>query len=242
MSTDGPASANRIRENWCELVESVKQSAQLAGRSASEIRIVGVTKYVTADQAKALVHAGCRQLGESRPQSLWEKSEALRVFDGIQWHMIGHLQRNKLRKTLPLIHCLHSLDNLRLAQSLDAELATQPQRRPLPCLVEVNVTQDTTKTGLPPTELPKFLEQLATLKRINVLGLMAMSTLHATSQQIRREFAQVRELLLAMKIRFDTTHELSQLSMGMSDDYREAIAEGATILRIGSTIWKGVEP
>ncbi len=242
MNTGRPAVAARIKDNWCELVESVKQSASQAGRSADEIRIVGVTKYVTADHAIDLVHAGCRHLGESRPQSLWEKSEALREIDGIQWHMIGHLQRNKLRKTLPLIHCLHSLDNLRLAQSLADELDTQPPRGSLPCLVEVNVTQDTTKTGLPPTELPKFLEQLAPLKRIKVIGLMAMSTLHATSEQIRHEFAQVSELLVAMKLRFESTHDLSQLSMGMSDDYREAIAEGATIVRIGSTIWKGVEP
>ncbi len=241
MNSVDRAVANKIQQNWCELVESVTQAALRVGKSPSEIRIVGVTKYVSANLASILVDAGCRELGESRPQALWQKAESLKGLVGVQWHMIGHMQRNKLRRTLPLINCLHSLDNLRLAEALQSELVARPGSAPLTCFVEVNVSRDPTKTGLPPAELPDFLEQTAQFSMLRVAGLMAMSTLHANDRQIRSEFAQVRELLNAMQVEFGSHHKLTELSMGMSDDYPQAIAEGATLVRIGSLLWKGIE-
>ena len=152
--------------------------------------------------------------------------------------MIGHLQRNKIARTIPIIRLLHSLDSLRLAQALSLESKTLELT--LPVLVEVNVTEDGAKTGLPATQLTSFFDQVAGLPHLRIQGLMAMSSLAADSSAIQREFEQVRLLRDQIQRQFVGMCQLNELSMGMSGDYREAIAQGATIVRIGSLLWEGI--
>jgi PLP dependent protein len=238
MQPPSNQTANIISANWRRVNEEVAAAAHDAGR-LEPVTIIGVTKYVSAPLAWQLVEAGCPILGENRPQSLWEKHQWF-LDSGRSppaWHLIGHLQRNKVRRTLPLIDRLHSVDSLRLASSLSEEAARIG--RVLPVLVEVNVTQDTSKTGMPAAELGAFFEQACQLTGIRIDGLMAMSSHLAGGEQARREFARVRQLRDQLQARFASA-SLHHLSMGMSADFREAIAEGATLVRIGSSLWEGV--
>jgi PLP dependent protein len=239
MLVASPESAKRIAENWHRVNAEVAEAAECAGRSPSEILIVGVSKYVDVDLTAQLFDAGCIALGENRPQNLWGKADQF-ARDGRQatWHLIGHLQRNKIRRTLPQIGWLHSLDSLRLATALDAE-ATEAGLK-LKVLLEVNVTQDTSKTGLPTSDLMQVAEQVVALPNLHLRGLMAMCSLESDADVARREFAEVRELRDQLQTRFGPQVNLDQLSMGMSGDFREAIAEGSTMLRIGSSLFAGV--
>lgn len=229
--------ARLIRENWLRVSEQVAESCFKAGRDSGDVRIVGVSKYVDAPLTAQLVQAGCTILGENRPQQIWQKADELGSSCAPEWHMIGHFQRNKIRRTLPHIGYLHSLDSLRLAQALNEEL--QRIDSTLDVLLEVNVTQDESKTGLPPSAIATLLDRAEDLPAIRWQGVMAMSTHHATEDETRDEFARVRELRDQLNERYPQL-TLNQLSMGMSGDFREAILEGATLVRIGSSLWQGV--
>ena len=230
-----------IRRNWEQVCQQVTDSCQLAGRNPAEVQVVGVSKYVDAALCLQLVQAGCVVLGENRPQSLWEKHEWFASHDApaVQWHMIGHLQRNKVRRTLPLIQCLHSLDSLRLAEEVSREAVAAGIE--LAVLIEVNVTRDSSKTGLLAADLPEFMDRVVPLPGLVIRGLMAMASLDGDATVARREFAEVRHLRERLAERHPQL-DLSQLSMGMSGDFEAAIAEGSTLVRIGSSLWRGVLP
>jgi pyridoxal phosphate enzyme (YggS family) len=188
-----------------------------------------------------LIDAGCQRLGENRPQQLWEKHAWLNEQPdkpNVEWHFIGHLQRNKVRRTLPLITCLQALDSTRLADAVNEE--AKRQGLTIDVLVDVNVTADESKTGLPASDIEAFVDHILGLPGVRLHGLMAMSSLHAESGEARREFAKVRELRDSLQEKFGDQVGLAELSMGMSGDFREAIMEGATMVRIGSNLWEGV--
>lgn len=229
---------NTVVQNFQRAREQVAEALAANGRAADSVRIIGVTKYVDDAQTRQLVEAGCRTLGESRPQALWHKHAALADAGPIEWHMIGHLQRNKVARTLPLIDWLHSLDSLRLAEALNSEALRQHRR--LKVLVEVNATEDASKTGLPPAEVPPLLDRLVQLPGLDIRGLMAMSTENASSDQILREFMSVRELRDRLQAQYGEAIDLGELSMGMSSDFALGIAAGATMVRLGSILWEGV--
>ncbi len=233
-----------LQRNWEQVRLDVAAACHSAGRAVDTVQIVGVSKYVGPELAFELAEVGCSILGENRPQSLWQKCDWFTTqpqAPDVAWHMIGHLQRNKIKRTLPLIQLLHSLDSLRLAQAISEE-ATQAGYV-VNALVDVNVTEDSTKTGLPANELESFMEQAIVLPGLDLRGLMAMSSLDGNSALARREFSQVRGLHEKMQLRFGKQlANWSELSMGMSNDFREAIEEGATLVRIGSRLWEGVLP
>lgn len=245
MSHSGPPARDRLRLNLERVLEQVDRAQRAAGRSSDSVKLVAVSKYVDADMTWHLVEAGCFELGESRPQSIWQKHQSFATSTNhssqstlVHWHMIGHLQRNKVARTLPLIQWLHSLDSLRLAETVSAEAVKQSIS--LNCLLEVNVTEDKTKTGLPPAEARQVLEQVLNLPGLNVCGLMAMSTDGAPAGQARREFESVRALRDELQTQFGSACNLQELSMGMSGDFVEAIAAGATLIRVGSVLWEGI--
>ncbi len=226
----------KIADRWVRVQAEVAQAAQLAGRQPSEVTIVGVTKYVPLSAALALHHAGCRQLGESRPQQLWERAEALRD-QSIAWHMIGHLQRNKVPRTIAVSQLVHSVDSERLLLAIDQAAAAAGSR--CRCLLEVKVAQDESKHGIAPEDLEGVLHLAAQRSHVEIVGLMTMASLDGTLEQARREFAQLRVLRDQIASKFPEW-PLKELSMGMSHDFREAIAEGATLVRIGSHFWEGI--
>ncbi len=227
----------RLQANVEKVRTRVVVACERAGRPVDEVRIIAVTKYVDAADTARILDCGILDLGESRPQLLWEKAAALAgQAAGIRWHMIGHLQRNKVHRTLPLVSLLHSLDSNRLA----ATIAEEAAQREAPCraLIEVNLTADPQRSGIRLEELDAFAEKVAGIRWIQVAGLMGMAGKPDDPRASpRRQFAELRGARDRLQRLFDGPGELS---MGMSSDFEEAILEGATMVRIGSVLWEGL--
>jgi pyridoxal phosphate enzyme (YggS family) len=230
--------ARRIADNLANVQGRIAAAAARSGRGADSVRLVAATKYVSAETARALVEAGCTNLAESRPQELWSKAAALADLP-VHWHLIGHLQRNKLRRTLPLVTLVHSLDSPRLLMAIEDEAAVQGQI--VEALVEVNISNDPTKTGLPAAELASLLAQAMDCPHVRVRGLMGMAALEGDLAQARVEFARLRALRERTAAQLGRHLTLDELSMGMSGDYEVAIEEGATMVRIGSALYEGID-
>ncbi len=227
-----------IAANVARVREQIAASAARVGRTSDSVRLVAVTKYVDAAAARPLIDAGCLVWGESRPQELWRKCESLADVP-IEWHFIGHLQRNKLERTLTHVHLLHSGDSLRLLQAVD-QWATQHARR-MRVLVEVNVSGDETKHGFAPAELPALGTQLTQLHGLDVQGLMTMAAREGDLDRARADFVQLRHLRDELRGCWpERIRELPELSMGMSGDFTVAIEEGATLVRVGSALFEGL--
>ena len=225
---------NRLIRNWRQVVADVAECCERCGRQAGDVRIIGVTKYVDAETTAAVIDAGCRQIGESRPQVLWSKAEQIAAPTSVAWHLIGHLQRNKVRRLLRHGVWIHSIDSPRLLDAVASE--AQSQETTVPVLLEANISGDPSKTGLSADELRQWADHLPS-EHVQVLGLMAMAGLATDDAEARRQFAATREL--RDELRGRSGLELPELSMGMSGDFPMAIAEGATMVRIGSRLFEG---
>jgi pyridoxal phosphate enzyme (YggS family) len=236
------AAAEIIRRNLAAVRDGVAEACRRAGRRAEEVTIVGVTKYVAADAALLLAEAGMADLGESRPQSLWEKCPVLAAAGfSPRWHLIGHLQRNKVRRTLPLLGLLHSLDSLRLLEAVEAE--ARAAEKVVEALVELNLAADPDRTGASEAEAERIVAAAARSPHVRLRGLMGMATApDDDAGAARRQFARLREFRDALAARIPEAEGLAELSMGMSGDYAAAILEGSTLVRIGSALWEGVAP
>ncbi len=226
-----------IADNLRRVQERIARAAEAAGRRADEITLVGVTKYVGVAEALELVEAGCTDLGESRPQELWSKAGEFASASGqtVNWHLIGHLQRNKLRRTLPLVSLIHSVDSERLLAAIDAEwqtLATESNAPapPVRVLLEINTSGEAAKHGLAPAEVDPILAAAAQYPHVEICGLMTMAAFAGGLEVAARNFATLRQLADRCQLR--------ERSMGMSGDFEVAIREGATIVRIGSALWE----
>jgi pyridoxal phosphate enzyme (YggS family) len=209
------------------------------GPRADEITLVAVTKYVGEPAIRALVEAGCQVLGESRPQQLWDRAKQLADLP-IEWHLVGHLQRNKVRRTVPVIHWLDSADSLALIAEVDRRAAELG--RPIPMLLEVNVSGEAAKHGFEPAALGPCLDALAQFRHVEIRGLMCMASLEGGLDAARRDFAALRQLRDRLRANCPEMIRLDELSMGMSGDFEVAIEEGATIVRVGSALFEGVTP
>ncbi len=225
-----------VQRNFCLAKERVSSVCQRVGRDPNDVRIVGVTKYVDAATASFLVDAGCLDLGESRPQSLWEKAQTL-AEKKIRWHFIGHLQRNKAKRTIELVSMIHSLDSERLLDQLADD--SESHASPIACLLEINVSGDDGKTGMSADDARRLLESWSAseLRRrhVSIVGLMGMSSLEGGATRAHRDFESLRSL----RDRFEreTAIPLPELSMGMSDDFEIGIEHGATMIRLGSCLF-----
>ncbi|HUE70656.1 MAG TPA: YggS family pyridoxal phosphate-dependent enzyme [Pirellulaceae bacterium] len=226
-----------LAENLVRVRQRIADAAAAAGRQADEVTLIGVTKYAGPEVANLLVNAGLTDLGESRPQELWRKAEALAA-ESVRWHLVGHLQRNKIRRTLPLTTLIHSGDSLRLLAALNEDSVTLSQRCDV--LLEVNISGDQAKHGFSPGELAPLLPTIAAMSNLHVRGLMGMASLEGSLDDARRQFASLRELRDDLRENCPPQIELAELSMGMSGDFEQAIAEGATMVRIGSALLEGV--
>ena len=230
MTNRGEAIVARL----AEVRERIAAAAKRSSRTASDVRLVAVTKYVGPEDVETLVAAGCLDLGESRPQQLWEKTAAL-THPQIRWHLIGHLQRNKVRRTVPLISWLQAGDSWRLLQAVD-EIARELGKR-VPTLLEVNISGEASKHGFAPQELAPLLPQIAQLQGIQVCGLMTIAGLAGDAEDARRDFIALRTLRDQLQANCPDAIRLDELSMGMSRDFEQAIEEGATMVRIGSHLF-----
>jgi pyridoxal phosphate enzyme (YggS family) len=200
-----------------------------------EVNMVAVTKSVSVDIAALLVDLGVKDLAENRPQELWRRAA---ILPNATWHFIGHLQRNKIERTLPLVQLIHSVDSLRLLSALDEE-ATKLQKS-IPVLLEVNASREAAKQGFAPDEISHVSKAVGKLRNIRVLGLMTMSAYSDNPENARSTFASLRQMRDLLRPSLSSPHDLRHLSMGMSNDFEVAIEEGATLLRLGTVLFEGV--
>lgn len=229
--------ARQIAENVARVQDRIAAAAERSGRSASDVSLVAVTKYVGPDEVRALVAVGCRNFGESRPQELWRKADALRDAS-IHWHLIGHLQRNKIRRTLPMVSMIHSGDSERLFSAVDEHC--KQTSRTMDLLLAVNISGDESKHGFAPSELEASFAAMASLESVRIRGLMAMASATGGLGRARQDFEKLRQLRDRLVPLCPPTMTLNELSMGMSGDFEVAIEEGATIVRVGSELFKGL--
>ena len=234
-----PDAQSLCKENWTNIIERVHKACDQAGRDPASVRVVGVTKYVDMARTIALYDAGCRDLGESRPQALWEKAAACVAADRTaQWHLIGHLQRNKVVKTISYNPVVHTIDSVRLAEAISR--AAVDSSFVCEGLIEVNLSEDVGRSGLLPDSLLDRASQILELPGVCIRGLMGMASHPEAGRNPRQEFAHLRELRDTLNERFPDAGGLPELSMGMSGDFEDAIYEGSTMVRIGSALFQGL--
>ena len=237
---------SRLLENLAHVRQRIADAARRSGRSPEDVTLLAVTKYVGDDMIADLVAAGCLDLGESRPQALWAKALVLGQRTGqqnasaakVRWHLVGHLQRNKIAQTLPLVSRIHSIDSLRLLKAIHDAAANQGRR--VDALIEVNVSGDAAKHGFAPTDVVPALATFTAFDHVHVCGLMCMAAREGDLAIARQNFAALRALRDRLAADKPDNVSLDDLSMGMSGDYEIAIEEGATIVRIGSALFEGV--
>jgi pyridoxal phosphate enzyme (YggS family) len=211
----------------------VADAARRAGRDPAGVTLVAVTKTVSAAVAAVAADLGVTDLAENRPQALWAKAEAV---PAATWHLIGHLQRNKIDRTMPLVSLIHSVDSERL---LDALSAFGVKRgTPVPVLLEVNCSREPAKGGFPPEAVPALGDKLVSLAGVSVRGLMTMAAYSDDPEAARPAFAELRRLRDDLRSR--TGLPLAHLSMGMSGDFEVGVEEGATFVRVGTTLFEGL--
>lgn len=199
-------------------------------------RLVAVSKTKPSSAIKEAYDAGVRDFGENKVQELTEKAEALPK--DIHWHMIGHLQRNKVKYIAPFVHLIHSVDSLRLLKQINKE--GQKVDRVIPCLLQVHIATEESKYGWDEEELTAFLngDEIKGLQNIRILGLMGMATNTENTEKVRSEFRGLKALFEQLKdMDLPPQVQMSELSMGMSGDYRIAQEEGSTMVRIGSAVF-----
>ena len=226
---------DRLKANLNGIEARLADACAAAGRLRSEVRLIAVTKYVEAEIVRELSYLGVAEFGESRPQTLWAKAEAL---PHLAWHLVGHLQRNKIDRTLPIAKLIHSADSVRLLEAIDAEAGKRGLRAQV--LVEAHLSGETTKQGFDAQELEPLGDRLMRLPNVEIRGLMTMAAYGSSPAESRRTFARLRELRDRLRSSWPNGERLTELSMGMSDDFPEAVAEGATLIRVGSALYSGL--
>ena len=227
-----------FRRNLTAVQARIAAAATAAGRSPDSVTLVAVTKYVDAEITSLLVDAGAQVLGENRPQVLDQKFAALSG-RSVDWHLIGHLQTNKVKKVVNQATLIHSVDSERLIDAIEKHSVAQETTTHV--LLEVNVSGETAKHGIAPDELSGLLDHCRTLSAAQVEGLMCMAGLGGDASETRSQFAMLRRLRDDHQID-DCPHiALTELSMGMSGDFEMAIEEGATLVRVGSTLFEGID-
>jgi PLP dependent protein len=226
-----------LQDRLAAVEDRIAAACRRSGRPRAAVTLVAVTKTVGPDVAALLPELGVTDLGENRPQELWRKAAA--VPGPVRWHLIGHLQRNKAARTVPLSHLIHSVDSDRLLDTLDDE-ATRLGRA-VSVLLEVNASGEAQKGGFAPDGLPALVDQLTRLRNVQVLGLMTMAAFEADPERCRPTFVALRQLRDRLSGRLPSPHRLDQLSMGMTNDFEVAVEEGATLVRIGTALFEGLE-
>jgi PLP dependent protein len=229
----------RLAERFSLVEERIQASCRKVGRNREEITLVAVTKTVSIQVVRLVAEMGYLDLGENRPQEFWRKATALKEYP-IRWHLIGHLQRNKVEKTLQLRpERIHSIDSIRLLQAIDSEAGKQSQR--ISGLLEINVSREANKHGFAPEEVPTLRKELEKLQNVRIDGMMTMAAYSDNPETSRATFRELREWMPQVYFQKGCVYfPLTQLSMGMSNDFEIAIEEGATLIRLGTILFDGL--
>jgi len=222
-----------VFENVVAIRERIEKAAAKSGRKLGDITLVAVTKNQPVDAIEQVVQAGIIDIGENRSQELIPKQQALE--DGIKWHFIGHLQRNKVKYIIPFIYLIQSVDSIALAIEISERAKSINKVQDI--LLEVNISGEETKYGFKPEEIMAALDELATLENIRIKGLMTMAPFMKETDLLRPYFAKLNDLFNNLSSRQDQNIEMQYLSMGMSNDFEVAIEEGSNMVRIGTALF-----
>jgi pyridoxal phosphate enzyme (YggS family) len=224
-----------MSERFANVRQRIENAARGCGRSADEVTLVAISKTHPAEILRAALDLGVTDLGENRVQEAEAKIVELGR-EAARWHLVGHLQSNKARRAIQLFDVIHSLDSSELAERLD-RLCLEEGRQELPVLIQVNLGGEKTKTGIDPRDLPQLLETTAASERLRLVGLMTLPPYFENADCGRPFFKALRDLRDEMKADGRFGEGRGELSMGMSHDFEIAIEEGATILRVGTSIF-----
>lgn len=221
-----------IADNLNQIKKAIQQAAEQAGRNPGDIRLVAVSKTQPISAVREAMEAGQVVFGENKVQELREKQPEL---PQVQWHMIGSLQRNKVKYIAPFVHLIHSVDSERLL----AEISKQAQKhdRVIDCLLQLNISEEDAKSGLNEASAGRLLEKIEDYPQVQILGLMGMAELTEDEQILRNQFGRLRKAFETFSHIDHPRIHMKELSMGMSGDFPIAIEEGATLVRVGSAIF-----
>ena len=221
--------------NLVENADLVRQQVETARNKANRqdpVNIIAVTKYVDVATTEALVKTGIQHIGENRVDKFLEKYQALKEYD-LTWHLIGSLQRRKVKDVINLVDYFHALDSVKLAQEIQKRA-----ERSIKCFLQVNISGEESKHGFAPDELDDVLAEIAQLDKIEIVGLMTMAPFEASQEELQDIFSKTHQLQKQLEKKQLKNMPFSELSMGMSRDFEVAIANGATYVRIGTSFFK----
>ena len=221
--------------NLIENADLVRQQVEIARNKANrqdQVNVIAVTKYVDVATTEALVKTGIQHIGENRVDKFLEKYQALKEYD-LTWHLIGSLQRRKVKDVINLVDYFHALDSVKLAQEIQKRA-----EHPIKCFLQVNISGEESKHGFAPDELDDVLAEIAQLDKIEIVGLMTMAPFEASQEELQDIFSKTHQLQKQLEKKQLRNMPFSELSMGMSRDFEVAIANGATFVRIGTSFFK----
>ena len=221
-----------LKKNTEFVFQQVAEASREANRDPASVSIIAVTKYVDVETAEALLPLGVHHIGENRVDKFLEKYQTLKEFP-VTWHLIGTLQRRKVKEVIPFVDYFHALDSFKLAQEI--------QKRTdhvIKCFLQVNISGEESKHGFSKEELLELLPDLAQLDLIEYVGLMTMAPFEADSDELKQIFKKTQELQAEIMEKQIPNMPMTELSMGMSRDYKEAIQFGSTFVRIGTAFFK----
>ncbi len=222
-----------IKENLEMVERNIQAACDRAGRDRSEVQLIAVSKTKPVEMLEEAYAAGARDFGENKPQEIKEKYPQLEP--DIRWHMIGHLQRNKIKYIIDKVCLIHSIDSVRLAQAVSEEAGKH--NRIMPVLVEVNVAGEESKFGVKPEETETFIREIAKLPNLRVDGLMTIAPYTENPEDNREVFRKLKNLFVDINGKNIDNVTMRSLSMGMTGDYEVAVEEGATMVRVGTGIF-----
>lgn len=221
-----------IKENYEKLLARIGAAAAKSGRSAQDVTLVAVTKSAALDAVLEAQQCGVRIFAESRVQ---EAQEKIPVVVGAEWHMVGHLQTNKIKTALALFQCLQSVDSVRLAEEIHTELLAQ--NRVLPVLLEVNISGEKQKFGFEPERVYSAVDEIKKLTQLDVQGVMGIAPNTKDIEERRAAFKKLKGVFTVLKSMKGERFQMKWLSMGMSDDFETAIEEGSNMVRVGRALF-----
>lgn len=222
-----------VKENLSIVEQNIQKACARSGRDRSEVQLIAVSKTKPVEMLREAYDCQIRDFGENKPQEIREKF--LHLPEDIRWHMIGHLQRNKIKYIIDKVCMIHSIESVRLAEAVSEEAAKHG--RVIPVLVEVNIAGEETKFGIRPEEAEAFIQEISVLPNIQVNGLMTIAPYTENPEDNRICFRDLKKLYVDIKEKNIDNVVMSNLSMGMTGDYEVAIEEGATMVRIGTGIF-----
>lgn len=222
-----------VKDNLNEVEERITAACKRNGRKREEVTLIAVSKTKPVEMIEKVYETGVRNFGENWVQELKEKTEIVK--EEINWHLIGHLQRNKVKYIIDKVACIHSVDSYRLAEQIDAE--AKKKGITVNILLEVNVAEEDTKFGLKVEETEALVREIAPLEHVKVKGLMTIAPFVGNPEENRMVFRKLRQLSVDIKSKNIDNVCMDELSMGMTNDFEVAIEEGATLIRVGTAIF-----